>query len=40
MYSNVGAYITHHHYDPVDRMVYVSAKELPDDCFAIRYYSI
>jgi len=40
MYSYIGTYITHLHYDHKDRIVYVSAEQLPDDGFAIKHDGI
>jgi len=39
-YSYIGAYITHLHRDHEERIVYVSAEQLPDDGVAIEYDSI
>jgi len=40
MYSYIGAYITRLNRDRKDRIVYVSAEQLPDDGFAIEHNSI
>jgi len=40
MYCYIGAHITHLRRDHTDRIVYVSAEQLPDDGFAIEHYSI
>jgi len=39
-YSYISAYITHLHRNHKERIVYVSAKQLPDDGFAIEHDSI
>jgi len=39
-YFYIGAYITHLHRNHKERIVYVSAEQLPDDGFAIEHYSI
>jgi len=39
-YSYIGAYITHLRCDHKERIVYISAEELPDDGFAIEHDSI
>jgi len=39
-YTYIGAYITHLHRDGEERIVYVSAEQLPDDGFAIEHDSI
>jgi len=40
MYSDISAYITHLRRDQKERIVYISAKQLPDDGFAIGHNSI
>jgi len=39
-YSHIGAYITQLRRDHKERIVYVSAEQLPDDGFAIEHDSI
>jgi len=36
MYSYIGTYITHIHRNHKGRIVYVSAEQLQDECFAIK----
>jgi len=40
MYFHIGAYITHLHRDHKERIVYISAEQLPDNGFAIEHDSI
>jgi hypothetical protein len=39
MYFDISTYITHLHRDSIEWVVYISAKQLPHDAFALEYNS-